>query len=491
MRLLYIAWALATAVLYDIFFWQKDLGLGFFIFVNTLLVGTVILLAVTNHLRQKWALLLSIPIFILSLDAVLYNNFLVRGPAVLVVAGLLLLLFILLPLRNNDKVSYYFRDIPLIKNLKFFKHWVDIYRDLFRWKDVSKQHDYKKVAIGLVIATPILLIFLALFSSADSVFAQALQNLFKIDVPENVWLFIWRILRTVGIAVLLGGLFYILIHEEHAPIKGIIRSVAKFDFTIVTVVLATVNLLFFIFVVFQISYLFGNQSYVLQNGLTYADYARSGFFQLAWVIALASLLLLIPYRSFAEHGLKKVLVVLKLILILEILVIAFSALKRMDLYQEMYGFTTERLYVEWLIYMAMVWLVMLGVAIIARWKFQRLFYATVSLALISFVIVASINVDRMIARKNIDRFLIASEAGMEKRIDLYYLINSLSYDAVPEIVRGSTLISQSRMSGFYPPDMVKEYLNNTYQKLNKKSDWREYNRGRAQAKESIETILLQ
>ena len=207
MRLVYVAWALAVAILYDVFFWQKDMGLGFFVFVILLVVGTIILLASTNHLREKWALLLVVPIFILSLDVVLYNNPLVRGPALLVVAGLLLVLFILLPLRNNDKISYYFRDIPLIKNLHFFKHWVFIYRDLFRWKDVSEKRDYKKVAIGLAIATPILLIFLALFSSADGVFGQAVQNLFKFTIPDNARLSIWRILRTMGIVVLLGGLF--------------------------------------------------------------------------------------------------------------------------------------------------------------------------------------------------------------------------------------------------------------------------------------------
>jgi hypothetical protein len=493
LRLLYIAWALVVAILYDIFFWQKDMGLGFLLFVVLLVVGTVVLLAATRHLRQTWALLLIIPIFILSLDIVLYNTVLVRGPASLVVAGLLLVLFVLLPLRNHDKVGYYFRDIPLIRNLHFFKHWATMYRDLFRWKDLVVQRDYKKVAIGLVIAAPILLIFLALFTSADGVFAEALKKVFNFTLPDNALIFIWRMLRTIGITVLLGGLFYIFIHEEHAPIKGIIRSVMKFDSTIVTVIFTTVNLLFFIFVIFQISYLFGNQAYVMEKGLTYAEYARSGFFQLAWVIALASLLLLVPYRSFAEHGLKKVLVVLKLILIIEILVIAFSALKRMNLYQDIYGFTTQRLYVEWLIYMAMVWLVMLGVAIVTRWKFKRLFYATVCLGLTSFVIVASINVDRMIARKNVDRFLVAGSIAANK-VDIFYLL-SLSYDAVPDIVRGlpeiskyiSMISSDSKNSN--PSDVIKNYLADTYEKLNKKSDWREYNLGRAQARESIGNYL--
>lgn len=490
-RLVYVAWALAVAFLYDVFFWQKDLGLGFFIFVLAFIAGTLVLFIATNHLRQYWALALIVPALILSLDIVLFNNPLVKVLAPLVVIGLIFLMFILLPLRNNDKVAYLLRDIPLINKIHFFKHWPDMYRDIFRWKDVSIKRDYKKVGIGLVIATPILLIFLALFSSADGVFAEALQKAFSFTLPDNAWIFIWRVLRTSGITLLLGGLFYILIHEEHAPIKGIIRAVMKFDSTIVTVILTMVNLLFFIFVVFQLSYLFGAQSYVVQNGLTYAEYARGGFFQLAWVVVLASLLLLVPYWSFAEHGLKKVLLVLKLILIVEIFVIALSALKRMNLYQDMYGFTTLRLYVEWFIYMAMAWLVILAVALVMHWKFKILYYVTVCLGIASFVIVASINVDRMIARKNVDRFL-SGGISAEKRIDINYLTYNLSYDAIPEVVRGAPEISKYLSivsSQFNSVGSIKELLTRKYQELNKKSGWIEYNLGRAQARESIEAIL--
>jgi hypothetical protein len=66
---------------------------------------------------------------------------------------------------------------------------------------------------------------------------------------------------------------------------------------------------------------------------------------------------------------------------------------------------------------------------------------------------------------------------------------------VPDIVRGlpeiskyiSMISSDSKNSN--PSDVIKNYLADTYEKLNKKSDWREYNVGRAQAKESIEFII--
>jgi hypothetical protein len=42
--------------------------------------------------------------------------------------------------------------------------------------------------------------------------------------------------------------------------------------------------------------LFGNADFVSKSGITFADYARNGFFELVWVLVLASLVILVVYR---------------------------------------------------------------------------------------------------------------------------------------------------------------------------------------------------
>jgi len=58
--------------------------------------------------------------------------------------------------------------------------------------------------------------------------------------------------------------------------------------------LALVNLLFLGFILVQVRHLFGNADLVrLTPGLTYAEYARHGFFQLVVVVAIALPMLLV------------------------------------------------------------------------------------------------------------------------------------------------------------------------------------------------------
>ena len=105
----------------------------------------------------------------------------------------------------------------------------------------------------------------------------------------------------------------------------------------VGIVLGLLDLLFLTFVVIQVRYLFGGAGHVAATaGLTYAEYARHGFFELVTVTALALPLLL--YRPLAAQdrdprprGLFKALAGIMVVLLF---VVVASALQRMYLYQQ-------------------------------------------------------------------------------------------------------------------------------------------------------------
>ena len=120
-------------------------------------------------------------------------------------------------------------------------------------------------------------------------------------------------------------------------------------------------------------YLFGSSNFVLENGLTFADYARAGFFQLTAVLILVGCLLALLNRSFSAHGHDKLGTILKVLLIVQVEIIAISALRRMNLYQDEYGYTTLRLYVEWFIYFVMIFFVAFAVCVIRQVNFRKLF----------------------------------------------------------------------------------------------------------------------
>src|SRR5690606_28461555 len=106
-------------------------------------------------------------------------------------------------------------------------------------------------------------------------------------------------------------------------------------------------LLFLFFVLVQFRYLFGGAGMIeVTPGLTYAEYARRGFFELVAASALVLPLLLVGDWLFDHRGPRDgwIFRALSLLLILLVLVVMASAFHRMRLYLGAYGMTEPRLY---------------------------------------------------------------------------------------------------------------------------------------------------
>ncbi|MBD3311184.1 MAG: DUF4173 domain-containing protein [Candidatus Magasanikbacteria bacterium] len=427
-RLAYMGFALLIAILYDVFLWDLKLGLGFFVYVVVYLLGFVIISALSGQLRQPLAFLLLIPILILSFDVLLYNNRLVSHFVPWFVLVLCFVFSILLTLQNPNNYKFSFLKIPILTHIDLpFAKWITMYNDFFKWDVSGSKAIIKKVLTGVVIALPILVIFLSLFMGADAVFAETVEKIFDFRLPDQ---FVWRILRTFFITLIFSSLFYVLISKDNVMGNKINKSI-KMDKTVVGTIFLLVNFLFFGFVLIQFKYLFaGSMDFVLESGYTFAEYARQGFFELAWVIGLAAILLMFFYRSASDHGFHLVIKILKVIFVLQVGVIAYSALKRMNLYQDAYGFTVLRLYVEWFIYFSMVILLFAAVSLVIENKFRTFLYSSMVLGVIALTVVSCINVDKMIANENVDRYL---DEG--KELDILYLTQDLSLDTYTEVRR--------------------------------------------------------
>lgn len=468
-RLGYIAFASVVAVLYDLLFWKQENGIAFLLFTAVYLVGFLGIAVFTNQFRQRWALLLLLPIIVLSIDVVIYNNSLVHYLVTRVVFVLTVVFSLLITFSNPHKHPFSFRYIPLFHNINLlFAKWDQMYKDLFRWNAEGDKDTVRKIAIGLVVSLPILFIFTALFMQADAVFSQWLKNIF--DITHTISLpGLWRIIRALIFTIFIGSFFYV-IFSDHNELGHKEHSVLKFDRIIIGVVLGLINSLFLIFVFIQFKYLFGSSSFVLENGLAYAEYARKGFFELAWVVGLASLLVIMVYRSFVRHGISKIITALQILLVGQVGVVAVSALKRMYLYQDAYGFTVLRLYVEWSIYLILVVLAFTIVSLLFKISFRKFWYANLILGVLAFTAVATVNVDKMIAKENIDRFL-----QQEKELDLAYL-DSLSTDILPVF---NQLLNQENLIKFSADKQVyiAEIFKHKTESIAKRDSWREWHFG--------------
>ena len=278
---------------------------------------------------------------------------------------------------------------------------------------------------GTLMALPALLVLGALLMSADPVFARIIRETFQIDIERLV-----EHLALIAVTAWLtaGYLRAILVRDDDVMdrLRMPRPAIAAAE---VSVALWILNLLFLSFMAVQLRYLFGGANLVeVTPGLTYADYARRGFFELVATTALVVPILLIADWAAAPNipRSRSVLRVTMIVLVVLLVGVIASAAYRMWLYQQAYGLTEQRLYVSVFI----VWLTsVLGwlVLTVLRDRRERFALGSVVAALACIAGLHILNPHALIARVNIDR------AATGKEYDGNYL-RTLSADAVPVIV---------------------------------------------------------
>ena len=103
-----------------------------------------------------------------------------------------------------------------------------------------------------------------------------------------------------------------------------------------------------VFTVIQFKYLFGGESFILPSSYTFAEYARRGFFELV-VVAVINFVIILITVSFIRRENSKVHAVNKGLLSFLVgftFVMLISAFYRMLVYEQAYGFTYSRIFVQ-------------------------------------------------------------------------------------------------------------------------------------------------
>jgi hypothetical protein len=290
----------------------------------------------------------------------------------------------------------------------------------------------RAIARGIVLATPLVVVFGALLATADAVFARLVVEELHLDPGTLVsHVLLTAVLGWVAVGYLSGS----LTPREQGAEAG--ARPLLLGITEVGVVLGVLNVLFLSFVLIQLRYLFGGAALVeVTPGLTYADYARQGFFELVLVAALVIPLLLaadavLERRRRAHEIAFRVLAGGQVVLLLAI---TASAFERMRLYQSAYGLTEQRLYVTAVL--ALVAFVLVWFAgTVLRGRREHFAFGACSAALLTIAALHVANPDALIARTNLTRQLAAATAGTpgERSFDAQYAL-LLSADAVPVLL---------------------------------------------------------
>ncbi|HEU5101456.1 MAG TPA: DUF4173 domain-containing protein [Roseiflexaceae bacterium] len=337
------------------------------------------------------------------------------------------------------------------------------------------------VGRGLALATPVLACFTALLMAADSVFASYVTQVLSLQLPFDVSTLIGHLALTTLIGWgCCGGLLAALASDARSPfaemVEAAFRGLAGLVYAAPALpaleelpsegatqrllmpkrpplalgwvesltILVSVDLLFGSFMAIQGAYFFGGLNTLDRTGMTFAEYARRGFFELVAVACLALGMLCAlavaarretPVQRRAFNAASGALIAL-------VLGLVASAHQRMSLYEQAYGYTQLRLYTHGF----MIWLALvLGLFLLALLRGRpRVFILGGFGSALAFLALLNIaNPDALIVRENIAHY----QAG--GKIDTYYL-SHLSADATPDLVAVLDLLDDGERSTIVP-----------------------------------------
>lgn len=473
---LVIFFAAAVGILADYLFYQKSIGISFLLF-NLIIVIFSVLLA--NRFGQKISKIQAF--FLISILFFSTETF-IRASGFLTffnVLGSVYLLIIFFALfRDKDILDFNFLRYvfsPLFfLSASFFgsSKFIAKYKKAFPEDKKVGHVKIRGVVKGIFISIPVLVVLFWLLYSADLIFqsyADKLIEFLRIDWDWIDFNLAVRILKIFLVSYLFIGIFSFIIgggkteavkngEENKRKILGATESMT---------ILVLVEALFLIFIAIQFFYLFGGRNYIwgIDKYITYAEYARSGFYELIGV-AIISFLLIYSLDKFARKETpkeRKTFKIFNAVLVSETLIIMFSAIKRLSLYTDGYGFTFARflafVFLFWILFVFLMFLY----KIFWEKKESVFLFMVFCLTIVFWMGINILNPDAFIAGKNIERFIHG------KKLDASYFY-ALSDDAVPETVKIFHLETEESVKEETALNLYRRYSNY----LNRECGWLDY-----------------
>ncbi len=314
----------------------------------------------------------------------------------------------------------------------------------------------RALALGVVLALPPLLLVMALLGSADSVFGSFLQSTVDFLALEGVQhVVVIVVLAWLAMGWLLGtlaGSAVVKLPDVRSP---------GLPFATASVGLYGLVLLLTLFLGTQVRVLFGGAAYLSATaGLTVAEYAREGFFQLVVVagIVLATLVAADWLVARDEEAVRRYRAV-GTVLVGLVAALLVSAVARMWLYVTSFGLTIDRVLATAIMLWVVAAIVTFAVTML-RGRGER--FAPVML-LVTIVWVASLNAvnpEAIVVRTNLAR------AAEGKAFDAPYHAK-LSADALPALLAAAPTLPATECAA------LSENLATVWAKRRvARSDWR-------------------
>ncbi|MBF8983204.1 DUF4173 domain-containing protein [Lutibacter sp. B2] len=458
--------AFIIGLLFNYFFIWNTIGISAVIYNGFIIAGAIWYLYPQIDLKKRISFIFLIPIILLSIAYSIYTNEILRLINTIVIPLLMASYIITIRYEHIKDIKFSFIEKVLVRIVpasfvNIPKFFVFTKKMITSEKNSKVSEVHKNIFKGLIVALPLLLIIVGLLSSADMVFEYYIDNMGKkLDLFSVIGHSMVVIITTLYMFGFLWSFQYK--KELNTEKKSIQKNAIWEPVTIITIIFL-ISIVYLLFTIIQISYLYGGGSDLLPGGLSHAAYARKGFFELI-VVTLINFSIVLSSMTFSKKDNKNVNKIANgaySLLILFTFNMLASASYKMMVYENKFGFTRLRLFVQVFMILLAILLVIIFLGIWIK-KMPILKLAIIATITI-YVGINFVNVDKVIAKNNIERY------KNRNVIDMDYL-ESLSYDATEEI--GELM----KIGDGNIKIRTIKYINRTVDEVDKSyNQWYEYN----------------
>lgn len=417
--------ALFLSLWQSLLFWKQDLGISVLLFTIPIIWITTKLLK--GNIKNKKALLISIPIIILSSTYFIFDNltfYLIN----IVLIPILYLIMIIWAISDFQIKSIIYKIILMIfEPLNYIGDVIRAVLKEFNPKEKDEQIGEKKEKNNIFKAVCftgiIALIVIGLLCSADNEFAKIFSTIFKDINIFNVSELTGRIIIIIIAFFYFAGFFMNMLDKENGlkEFEKDEKAEKKESYTI-RMMITVLNLVYLVFCFTQIKVLFTEQN------IKYSEFARKGFFQLM-IVSLINIVMILKANNKnlketeKQEKYKKTMCI---VMVIFTLIIIISAFARMTLYQQNYGYTRLRILVD---YTLITEIILLIPTIIYILKNKIDLIKTYFVIIITmYCLVNFINIDKIIMKNNFNRY---KETGY---IDLNYIMEMNNSDLIEQLL---------------------------------------------------------
>lgn len=288
----------------------------------------------------------------------------------------------------------------------------------------GKGKNVSSVLIGVLVAVPVLFVIVPLLSSSDIAFEAVISKIFT-----NTSLIISSLVLTGILLPVFYSLIFYLEKSSLVDVEDKKKDIKKLSVMGINSFLISISFVYLFYLFTQLAYIVDAFAFVLPEDYTAAEFARSGFFQMAVIVFINFVILGVTAIKVKRENAKLPNSTKAILLFISSFTIFYisTAIIKMAKYISLYGLTRLRVLTSvFMIMLAIIFVLIILKLIITKFKYVKPIIVVCTLTLLS---ISMININTVIAEYNYSAY----KAG---KIDIdIEQIESLGVSGIPVLVK--------------------------------------------------------